>query len=73
MRGPRCTEQFDLSHANYSQLRSSSIQFAVLPGHERLEIERVIEQRDGYYVVEKIGEGATVAAEQWDDADRENS
>jgi len=32
----------------------------IVPGHEVLEAERVVETRDGYVIVEKIGEAAEV-------------
>jgi hypothetical protein len=64
-----CTERFGLSRADYSELRASSTRFGLVPGHERPDVERVVERRDGYIVVEKVGEGTTVA-EQHDDSHR---
>lgn len=43
------------------QLRSAPRQFAVVPGHEELDLETVIERHDSYVVVEKLGLGAQVA------------
>jgi hypothetical protein len=35
--------------------------FAVVPGHERLDVERVVEEGRGYFVVEKLGEAGEAA------------
>ena len=59
-----CTRRFELSRRDYDEVRARSLQFAVVPGHERPDIERVIARRAGYLIVEKIGEGAEVAEEQ---------
>jgi hypothetical protein len=37
--------------------------FAVVPGHERLEVERVVGEGRGYLVIEKLGEAGDVAEE----------
>jgi len=34
-------------------LRADPARFAVLPGHEVADVERVVERRDGYLVVQK--------------------
>jgi hypothetical protein len=59
-----CTQRFELSRGEYDEVRSRSLQFAVVPSHERPDIERVIGRRARYLIVEKIGEGADVAEEQ---------
>ncbi len=59
-----CTQRFELSRRDYEQVRSASIQFVVVPGHETPDVERIVERRATYLVVEKIGEGAEVAEEQ---------
>jgi len=50
-----------LRQTDYGQLRSAPRQFAVVPGHEKLDLETVIERHDSYVVVEKLGLGAQVA------------
>lgn len=64
-----CTERFELSRASYAQVRSSSVRFVVVPGHEKLDVETVVDELEGYFVVEKIGVGARVA-EQRDEGSR---
>ena len=49
-----CLERIKLSKDEYERLRSNPIHFAVVRGHERLEIERVVAENDGYLVVEKL-------------------
>jgi hypothetical protein len=59
-----CTQRFELSRSDYDTVRSTGIQFVVVPGHEQPDIERVIERRPDYLLVEKVGEGTKVAEEQ---------
>ena len=52
-----CLKRISMSRAEYEQVRSESHRFAVFPGHEVTEVERVVERRNGYDVVQK-DEGA---------------
>lgn len=57
-----CNELVELSVREYEQVRSNPRRFLVLPGHERLEVEIVVERHHRYLVVEKLdraGEQAT--------------
>lgn len=56
-----CTQALTLRHSDYERLRSSSTHFAVVPGHEQPDLERVTERHGSYDVVEKVGVGAEVA------------
>jgi hypothetical protein len=59
---PECTETMSLTHAEYERVRASARHFAIRPGHNLPDAERVIEQEDGrYIVVEKIETAARVA------------
>ena len=58
-----CTERVRLSIAAYEDVRAAPNRFVVRSGHERLEVERVIDQGNGYVVVEKLGRPGEVAAE----------
>src|SRR5947209_7069455 len=49
-----CNDLLELSVREYERVRASPRRFIVLPGHERLDVEIVIERRPGYLVVEKI-------------------
>jgi hypothetical protein len=55
-----CVEMIELSVSEYESVRSSPVRFPIKPGHERPEFERVVEEREGYVVVEKFGEAAEV-------------
>jgi hypothetical protein len=50
---PTCTETINLTHEQYCGVRADPSHFAVVPGHVRLEVERVVERHDSYFVVEK--------------------
>jgi hypothetical protein len=58
-----CTELIELSLREYEHVRSDPRRFIVLPGHERLAVETVVERRPGYLVVEKLDQAGERAAE----------
>jgi hypothetical protein len=41
---------------DYERLRSHPTHFGVIPGHEMLDVETVVETHPHYLVVEKVGE-----------------
>jgi hypothetical protein len=61
-----CTEEVALTREEYEAIRSDANRFFVKPGHTFPDVDRVISDggADGarYQIVEKIGEGAVVAA-----------
>jgi hypothetical protein len=59
-----CTERFLITSAEYHALRQDVHRFAIVPGHERPELERTIDEREGYNVVEKTDPDAAKAAEE---------
>ena len=61
-----CTDRIPISNAGYASLRRESHQFAVIPGHERPDVEKVVVAEDGYYVVEKTSPEARKLAERTD-------
>ena len=58
-----CNELIELSVNEYERVRANPRRFLILPGHERLEAEVVVERRPGYLVVEKRNQAATAAEE----------
>jgi hypothetical protein len=58
-----CTEPIMLTLAEYEFVRASPTRFALVPGHELPERERVVRRGDGYIAVEKLGEAAEAAAD----------
>lgn len=61
-----CTEEVALTREEYEAIRSQPNYFFVKPGHVFPDVDRVIDDIGAdsarYQVVEKIGEGAHVAA-----------
>jgi hypothetical protein len=49
-----CNELIELSIREYERVRSNPRRFIVLPGHERLDVEIVVERHHGYLIVEKL-------------------
>lgn len=58
-----CSELVELSVSEYERVRSHPRRFILRPGHERPEVEVVIEQHRGYLVVEKTGQAGATAAD----------
>jgi hypothetical protein len=58
-----CTFRLSLRVAQYEAVRRHSNRFVVLPDHDMPEIEEVVERGDGWWVVEKGGEPAVLAAQ----------
>ena len=60
-----CTERIEMSPLQYEELRSEPTHFAVVPNEEHVspDVERIVEKRDRYWLVEKIGEAAEIAEE----------
>jgi hypothetical protein len=61
-----CVQRISMSSQEYEVLRSVSNHFAVVPGHEYLDVERIIERRTGYDVVAKIAQVPEQIAEETD-------
>ena len=55
-----CIETLAIPPDEYVAVRGEPRQFAVLPGHVYPDVERVVEERDAYVVVEKTGAAAEV-------------
>jgi hypothetical protein len=60
-----CTQPLSLTLAEYEQVRQNPKHFVVVPGHDVVDVERVVEQKDHYAVVEKLpGAPAKIALER---------
>jgi hypothetical protein len=59
-----CVERVKLTVAEYESIRARSNQFVVRPGHSMPRVERVLDEKDRYVVVVKLGEAAEVAADR---------
>jgi hypothetical protein len=60
-----CVARLELTLEEYRQVRAHPARFIVAasPEHVFADVERLVEARGSYYVVEKIGRGAEIAAE----------
>jgi hypothetical protein len=61
-----CTEPIATTLAEYEAIRTEPTCFAVVPGHELLQIESVIERHPAYLVVEKRAAEAQEVARETD-------
>jgi len=61
---PGCSGVITLTAAEYEGVHSEDDRFIVLRGHESPEIERVVEERADYLVVDKFGEAEEIAEEE---------
>jgi len=58
----QCIEQIELTVDAYRELRADPTRFAVKPGHELPDVERVVERHERYFVVQKAeGDAAKLA------------
>ncbi len=48
-----CTDRISMTIADYEHVRDDPAHFAIQPGHEVPHVEKVVEEHDGYVVVEK--------------------
>jgi len=56
-----CADGIQVNRDDYERVRRHSAEFLITPGHDRPEIEHVVEQHDHYWVVEKFGEAGRTA------------
>ena len=61
-----CTEQVAMTVDEYEAVRAKATQFAVAPGHEVPDIERVVARQPTYFVVEKQDPDAEEVARETD-------
>jgi hypothetical protein len=59
-----CTERLTVPLETYERVRSNPRCFLVVPGHERPQLEQVVERGDGFLIVEKDDPVAGGIAEQ---------
>ena len=61
-----CSGLIALTVADYDAVHAQDDRFVVLRGHESAEIERVVEERAGFLVVDKFGEAEDIAKTESD-------
>jgi hypothetical protein len=57
----QCVETISLTAGEYEGVRVDARWFAVLPGHVVEDVERVVEKRDRFFVVQKNEEERAIA------------
>ncbi len=59
-----CTDRIQVPAAEYEQIRSNPLLFAIVPGHEIDDVDTIVSREKGYDVVQKkAGDPARVAIE----------
>jgi hypothetical protein len=51
---PNCTHRLEATLDEYEDVRADGATFMLVPGHANTDIERVVEDRGGFHVVEKV-------------------
>jgi hypothetical protein len=49
-----CTVPVEIDPTIFERVRKNPFQYVVAPGHEDLDVETVVERRDGYVIVQKL-------------------
>jgi hypothetical protein len=50
----KCQNKIEMPLAEFTILRKNELQFITVIGHEQKDVERVVEKRDNYQIVEKF-------------------
>jgi hypothetical protein len=61
-----CVERITLTRAEYEHVRAESHLFAIRPGHDEPDVERVVENKKGYDIVQKYKGAPERIAEETD-------
>jgi hypothetical protein len=51
---PDCTHRLDASLEEYEEVRADGATFMLAPGHAQTDIERVVDRRRAFHIVEKV-------------------
>lgn len=58
---PECTQQLTVEPEVYRRVRGQARWFLLVPGHDDPQLERVVESKPDYLIVEKTGAAGEVA------------
>ena len=58
---PDCSAALSIPVSAYESVRDHARRFVIVPGHQRVDVERVVEEHPAYLVVEKVGEAGEAA------------
>ncbi len=56
-----CTAPVTATSSDYDRIREHPRRFMILPGHRDAQVERLVEDRGAFLVVEKIGKAGEIA------------
>jgi hypothetical protein len=56
-----CNQVVELEPSEYEHVRAHPRRFVIVPGHEHVDAEQIVEARPGYAVVEKLDAAGQVA------------
>ena len=59
-----CLDGFEVEPAVYQRVRNNPLLFFVVPGHEDVGVEKVVERTASFLVVEKVGRAAEAIDEK---------
>jgi hypothetical protein len=60
-----CTLVVQLPLETYAEIREHPTRFLIHPGHKQLDSETIVDEGEGYEVVEKAGSAGEVARAYW--------
>lgn len=63
---PNCTHRLEVTLEEYEHVRADGATFLLAPGHEQQDIERVVERRRRFNVVEKVQSKVRATAQRLD-------
>jgi hypothetical protein len=61
-----CAEPIELTREEYERVRADSALFAIVAGHEQLDVEEIVEENERFHVVRKQAAEAQHIAAQLD-------
>ena len=59
-----CTERITLELDEYEWVRSDPTRFVLVAGHELPDVEQIVARRNGYVIVDKVGEAGEEAEDR---------
>jgi hypothetical protein len=63
---PACVERITMTQTEYERMRADPTHFAVFPGHEKSDVDEVIDRRETYDLVRKREGAPADVAKQTD-------
>jgi hypothetical protein len=58
---PDCTDRIEVPLHDYDRVREDGTRFVIDPDHVEPNVEKIVQRRRGYAIVQKIGRVATLA------------